>query len=103
LVAALQVGLAHAAWPGLIKFALINAIAFPILFLSYHYLVRSTIIGRMLNGQSYPFVVWPFAGAAGARISAAPTTPDGQDPSGGSLDARCHRPNGAQVPLRTDS
>ena len=38
-----------------------DAIAFTVLFASYHYLVRSSFIGRMLNGQSYPFVAWPFA------------------------------------------
>jgi peptidoglycan/LPS O-acetylase OafA/YrhL len=73
LVAALQVWLAQAAWPGLIKFALINVIAFPVLFASYHYLVRSTVIGRVLNGQSHPFVAWPFASAANARTSSGRT------------------------------
>jgi hypothetical protein len=41
--------------------ALLNLIALTVLFASYHYLVRSSFIGRMLNGQSYPFVAWPFA------------------------------------------
>ncbi len=39
-------------WP--VKFLLINLAAFPILFLSYHYLVRSTFIGATLNGRRYP-------------------------------------------------
>lgn len=38
-----------------------DAIALTLLFASYHYLVRSSFIGRMLKGQSYPFVAWPFA------------------------------------------
>jgi glucan biosynthesis protein C len=37
-----------------LKFALINGIAFPIMLLSYHYLVRSTFIGLTLNGRKYP-------------------------------------------------
>jgi peptidoglycan/LPS O-acetylase OafA/YrhL len=61
LVAVLQIWMASWPWPGVVKFALLNLIAFTVLFASYHYLVRSTFIGRMLNGQSYPFVAWPFA------------------------------------------
>jgi hypothetical protein len=64
LVAILQIWMAYWPWPGLVKFALLNLIAFTLLFASYHYLVRSTFIGRMLNGQSYPFVAWPFARSA---------------------------------------
>jgi peptidoglycan/LPS O-acetylase OafA/YrhL len=37
-----------------LKFALINAVAFPIMLVSYHYLVRPTIIGATLNGRRYP-------------------------------------------------
>ena len=37
-----------------LKFTLINAIAFPIMLLSYHYLVRPTFIGQTLNGRKYP-------------------------------------------------
>ncbi len=33
-------------------------VAFAVLFASYHFLVRSTFIGRVLNGRSYPFVAW---------------------------------------------
>jgi peptidoglycan/LPS O-acetylase OafA/YrhL len=46
-----------ALWPGpwLIKFGLINLAAFPVLFLSYHYLARSTFVGRQLNGRRRPF------------------------------------------------
>lgn len=54
LVVWLQVrfGLSPLHWT--IKFTLINAIAFPLLFVSYHYLVRSTFIGAQLNGRKYP-------------------------------------------------
>lgn len=61
LVAALQVWMAAWPLPGALKFPLLLAIAFAVLFASYHYLVRSTFIGRALNGQSYPFTPWPFA------------------------------------------
>ena len=60
LVALLQIWMASWPWPGVVKFALLNLISFTVLFASYHYLVRSTFIGRMLNGQSYPFVALPF-------------------------------------------
>jgi peptidoglycan/LPS O-acetylase OafA/YrhL len=55
LVVSLQVWVAF--WPVLwvVKFLLINLVAFPLLFLSYHYLVRSTFIGQQLNGRRYPF------------------------------------------------
>ena len=41
---------AHWAW----KYLLIVSVAFTVLFLSYHYLVRSTFIGAQLNGRRYP-------------------------------------------------
>jgi hypothetical protein len=40
------------AWP--VKFLLLNAATFGVLIASYHYLVRSTIIGETLNGRRYP-------------------------------------------------
>lgn len=59
LVVVLQIWVAY--WPlsWMIKFPLVNLIAFPLLFLSYHYLVRSTFIGRQLNGRRYPFQWMP--------------------------------------------
>ena len=36
------------------KFFLILVLSYAILFLSYHYLVRSTLIGEVLNGRRYP-------------------------------------------------
>ncbi|HVR35564.1 MAG TPA: hypothetical protein VMS21_06900 [Methylomirabilota bacterium] len=56
--------------------------AFAILIASHHYLVRSTFIGRVLNGRSHPFVAWPrvtntaFASAA----NATPANPGTQTP-----------------------
>jgi peptidoglycan/LPS O-acetylase OafA/YrhL len=60
VVVSLQVWVAH--WPvnWAPKFLLINLISFPILYASYHYLVRSTFIGRQLNGRKYPFVAFPW-------------------------------------------
>jgi peptidoglycan/LPS O-acetylase OafA/YrhL len=40
--------------PALVKFALVLAVAFPIMPLSYHLLVRSTWLGALLNGRRYP-------------------------------------------------
>lgn len=36
-----------------LKFALINIIVFPVMLLSYHFLVRPTFIGETLNGRKY--------------------------------------------------
>jgi glucan biosynthesis protein C len=65
LVVALQVRVAY--WPvsWVFKFLLINLITFPLLFLSYHYLVRSTFIGQQLNGRRFPFQ--PIPGRAARR------------------------------------
>lgn len=41
-------------WP--LKFALLNVAAMAIMVPTYHYLVRSTVIGETLNGRRYPFV-----------------------------------------------
>jgi peptidoglycan/LPS O-acetylase OafA/YrhL len=44
------------AWPapGLLKFTVIMALTFAAAFGSYHYLVRPTVIGLILNGKRYP-------------------------------------------------
>ncbi len=54
VVLALQILVSQLAWPWWIKFPMILAIGFPIMFASYHYLVRSTFIGAVLNGRRYP-------------------------------------------------
>ncbi len=43
---------------GVPKFLFYNVVATILCFASYHYLVRSTLIGRVLNGRRYPFVPW---------------------------------------------
>ena len=57
VVVALQILVAQ--WPAhwTLKYPLIVAAAVPLLFLSYHYLVRSTFIGAQLNGRRYPINV----------------------------------------------
>jgi glucans biosynthesis protein C len=51
LVMALQVSLSQLAWPWWVKFPMIQAITFPILFVSYHLFVRYSFIGTILNGR----------------------------------------------------
>jgi peptidoglycan/LPS O-acetylase OafA/YrhL len=53
VVMALQVAVYPIGAPALVKFALVLAGAFLILFASYHLLVRHSWIGRWLNGRSY--------------------------------------------------
>lgn len=54
LVLALQAWMMR--WPihWSLKFVLILAIAGAVLLASYHYLVRSTFLGKLLNGRKYP-------------------------------------------------
>jgi peptidoglycan/LPS O-acetylase OafA/YrhL len=59
LVVALQVAFGRVPLPWPLKFPLISAIAFLILFLSYHYLARGSFIGVQLNGRRYPRL-WPW-------------------------------------------
>jgi glucan biosynthesis protein C len=54
VVVALQILVAR--WPvhWVLKYPLVVTAAVPVLYLSYHYLVRSTFIGVQLNGRRYP-------------------------------------------------
>ena len=49
-------------WPlsSWIKFPVVVVVSFVLLYLSYHFLVRSTFIGKSLNGRKYPFQWIPF-------------------------------------------
>jgi glucan biosynthesis protein C len=51
VVTALQVAVSRLDLPWMIKFPLMLAAAFGMLFLSYHFLVRDTFIGAVLNGR----------------------------------------------------
>ncbi len=59
LVVALQVAVAKMPLIWQVKYPLIVAIATVVLFLSYHYLVRGTWIGVLLNGRRHS-LVWPW-------------------------------------------
>jgi glucans biosynthesis protein C len=65
LVVWLQIQVASWPPPWPVKLAVILAVAVPLLFLSYDFLVRSTFIGRQLNGHRYPRhfsgPLWPAA------------------------------------------
>lgn len=69
LVAALQVWVAH--WPlhWSVKYPLILAVSFAVLFATYHWFVRPTFIGALLNGRKYPR-----GGSAAAPASSPPLT-----------------------------
>lgn len=54
LIAFLQVAFSQLPWPWFVKFPLINFAGFAVLLLSYHYLIRSTWIGVILNGRRRP-------------------------------------------------
>ncbi len=58
LVALLQVALSpypHGCW---IKFAIVSGATMVFSLVTYHLLVRSTFVGRILNGRRYPFSLW---------------------------------------------
>jgi glucans biosynthesis protein C len=59
LVVALQVALGRLPIPWPIKYPFICVVSLVLLFLSYHYLVRTTFIGVQLNGRRYP-CLWPW-------------------------------------------
>ena len=51
ILMALQIAVSQLAWPWWAKFALILGVAFPLMFASYHLLVRYSFIGAILNGR----------------------------------------------------
>jgi glucan biosynthesis protein C len=59
LVFALQVALMRSPWNWALKLVIIVVVSYSILILMYHYCVRSTFIGVMLNGRRYPRI--PFS------------------------------------------
>jgi hypothetical protein len=66
IVMALQVAVSQLDWPWPIKFAIILAVAFPVMLASYHLLVRFTFVGVVLNGRRAPRDTAPVAAATGA-------------------------------------
>ena len=75
LVFFLQIMFAPVPWHWAIKFPLIVAIALTVLLLSYHYLVRPTWVGKVLNGRKYPRRAGPVQAAAGVVVGAAELQP----------------------------
>lgn len=51
-----------------VKYVFVLAVAFALLLLMYHYLVRSTFVGQFLNGRRYP---------RNASVTSAPSTSPG--------------------------
>lgn len=58
--------------PSLIKFPLVLGASFFLLFASYHYLVRSSFIGKILNGRAYPLHWNPVKAIRGIPDSSMP-------------------------------
>lgn len=54
IIIALQVAVSQLGWPWFVKYPVILAVAFPIMFASYHLLVRFSFIGWVLNGRRQP-------------------------------------------------
>jgi peptidoglycan/LPS O-acetylase OafA/YrhL len=74
VVALFQVIVGH--WPlhWTVKFPMVMVASLAVLFASYHYLVRATFIGGILNGRRYPRSLTNSAAAATAPAAAATTT-----------------------------
>lgn len=77
LIFFLQVALADLAWHWTLKFPLILGVSMAILLASYHYLVRATFVGELLNGRRH---------LRGKR-SFPPRDPDPDGPRDGRRDA----------------
>ncbi len=69
-VCALQFVLAGLAWPWPIKAVAVLVAAMAASLGTYHFLVRSTAIGRWLSGRAYPFR-WPFQRAVPSPLPEA--------------------------------
>jgi ABC-type multidrug transport system ATPase subunit/peptidoglycan/LPS O-acetylase OafA/YrhL len=83
IVAAFQVLVGQASVHWTLKFPFILTASLAVLFISYHYLVRSTPIGRLLNGRKYPrsSLLAAVRAEEQPRIAAGPeTTPQDRGP-----------------------
>ncbi|MEO8115744.1 MAG: acyltransferase family protein [Phenylobacterium sp.] len=54
IIMALQVVVAPLPWPWWVKYPLILAVAFPLMFASYQLMVRRSFVGAILNGRRQP-------------------------------------------------
>ncbi|HEY6457380.1 MAG TPA: ATP-binding cassette domain-containing protein [Steroidobacteraceae bacterium] len=75
LVFFLAAAFAKVPWHWAIKFPLILAITMTVLLVSYHYLVRPTWIGEILNGRRYPRAKPAVERAASAAVPARQRAP----------------------------
>ncbi|MGE0640717.1 MAG: acyltransferase family protein [Thermoanaerobaculia bacterium] len=75
IVFALQVLLMKVPLHWSLKFPAILAVTFGLLLASYHYLVRSTFVGEILNGRRYPRMPRQPQGSPQASDGGATTTP----------------------------
>ncbi len=75
LVAALQVWVGHWALPWGIKYPFVLAASLAVLFASYHWLVRPTVVGQLLNGRRHP----PRRPATGSQESPLPAPSPRED------------------------
>jgi ABC-type multidrug transport system ATPase subunit/peptidoglycan/LPS O-acetylase OafA/YrhL len=76
LVMALQVLVAPLHAPWFVKYPFILAVTFAVLLTSYHYVVRPTFIGELLNGRKYPRRRPGQRAAAVEESAPAPTSPE---------------------------
>ena len=111
VVAALAVWVGH--WPlhwGF-KYPFILVVSFAVLFLSYHFLVRPTFIGKLLNGRKYPSAEKPqrlprrrpprssagrsrrVAGGSGGRSCAASPRSSARPPRSPASTSKCAAAN----------
>lgn len=68
IVMALQVAVSQLGWLGPVKFAIILAVALPVMLASYHLLVRFTFVGVVLNGRRAPREAAPAAAIPGPAM-----------------------------------
>lgn len=86
IVFALQVLLMDVPLHWSVKFPVILAITFAVLFASYHYLVRPTALGEILNGRRYP------RSGRSSVVSASIPATAGERTRGAAVDASAPRP-----------
>jgi len=72
---ALQILLRPVPWPAALKAWVVLVLAVPVMLLSYHYCVRPTVIGQILNGRRYP--TWSRSAKNGQSAAFAPLLPPG--------------------------
>jgi glucan biosynthesis protein C len=83
IVFGLQAALMNVPLHWSVKFPLIVAITLTVLLVSYHYLVRSTFIGALLNGRKYPrggFISYTPTGSPDTYRSSLDRTSPSQNP-----------------------